>query len=311
MFEKNGSPAVFLSKDVVLSCFSCGRTSGLLVDAGASGAVVIPVQDGWADMKGLNRSVVGGRMLDAFLVGALKKQGINPKPSYRVRKVVTSDNAVVATDINVGPLSPSFDAWSILEIGRNLKESVCRTSDSPIVEGDTKYANLPLLPYELPDGTHVDVGYERFLPAELYFDPSGLDIGDPLVASLNLSPASNSNSQNLFSSVEALPRLVVDSILRSENVDAQASLCGNIIVTGGGACLDGLTERLKAEVEKIVYPTSATWKVRSISAGMADRPINAWLGGSILASLGTFHEMWFSKKEYDEFGPTLVDRKCP
>merc|ERR1719228_2782087 len=32
-------------------------------------------------------------------------------------------------------------------------------------------------------------------------------------------------------------------------------------------------------------------------------------GGSILASLSTFQQMWISKQEYDECGPSIVHRK--
>ena len=34
-------------------------------------------------------------------------------------------------------------------------------------------------------------------------------------------------------------------------------------------------------------------------------------GGSILASLGSFQQMWMSKAEYEEQGSSLVHRKCP
>jgi hypothetical protein len=34
-------------------------------------------------------------------------------------------------------------------------------------------------------------------------------------------------------------------------------------------------------------------------------------GGSILASLGSFQQMWMSKQEYEEHGAGLVHRKCP
>ena len=40
------------------------------------------------------------------------------------------------------------------------------------------------------------------------------------------------------------------------------------------------------------------------------RTYAAWIGGSILASLGTFQQMWISKAEYDESGPSIVHRKC-
>jgi actin-related protein len=35
-----------------------------------------------------------------------------------------------------------------------------------------------------------------------------------------------------------------------------------------------------------------------------------WCGGSILASLHTFENMWLSRAEYDEQGAGLVHRKC-
>ena len=35
------------------------------------------------------------------------------------------------------------------------------------------------------------------------------------------------------------------------------------------------------------------------------------MGGSILASLGTFHQMWLSKQEYEEQGTRAVHIKCP
>jgi len=37
MFETFDVPAVFLCKDAVLSCYAVGRTSGLVIDCGASG----------------------------------------------------------------------------------------------------------------------------------------------------------------------------------------------------------------------------------------------------------------------------------
>jgi len=36
-----------------------------------------------------------------------------------------------------------------------------------------------------------------------------------------------------------------------------------------------------------------------------DRKYSVWIGGSILASLSTFQQMWISKEEYDESGHQL------
>ena len=63
-------------------------------------------------------------------------------------------------------------------------------------------------------------------------------------------------------------------------------------------------------------------KYCTLSLCMPDRNINkivlfqerrfgSWIGGSILASLGSFQQMWISKHEYEENGKSQVDRKCP
>ncbi|KAJ2323170.1 NuA4 histone acetyltransferase subunit, partial [Coemansia sp. RSA 2681] len=45
-------------------------------------------------------------------------------------------------------------------------------------------------------------------------------------------------------------------------------------------------------------------------ASKTERRATAWLGGSILASLGTFHQLWVSRAEYEEHGAGIVDKKC-
>jgi actin-related protein len=39
-----------------------------------------------------------------------------------------------------------------------------------------------------------------------------------------------------------------------------------------------------------------------------ERKYSVWIGGSILGSLSTFGQMWISKQEYDECGPSIVQR---
>ncbi|PRP84757.1 hypothetical protein PROFUN_07859 [Planoprotostelium fungivorum] len=52
---------------------------------------------------------------------------------------------------------------------------------------------------------------------------------------------------------------------------------------------------------------SFTMKVKIIAP--PERKYSVWIGGSILASLSTFQQMWISKEEYDESGPSIVHRK--
>ncbi|ELU07352.1 hypothetical protein CAPTEDRAFT_141885 [Capitella teleta] len=51
-----------------------------------------------------------------------------------------------------------------------------------------------------------------------------------------------------------------------------------------------------------------TTKIRIVAA--PERNYSVWIGGSILASLSTFQEMWSSRAEYDGLGPSVVHRKC-
>ena len=52
----------------------------------------------------------------------------------------------------------------------------------------------------------------------------------------------------------------------------------------------------------------STMKIKIIAP--PERKYSVWIGGSILASLSTFQQMWISQEEYDESGPAIVHRKC-
>lgn len=44
-------------------------------------------------------------------------------------------------------------------------------------------------------------------------------------------------------------------------------------------------------------------------ANAVERRFSVWIGGSILASLGSFQQMWMSKAEYEEHGAGLIAKK--
>lgn len=55
----------------------------------------------------------------------------------------------------------------------------------------------------------------------------------------------------------------------------------------------------------------SAYKVRVLLSAPGDRLSNAWTGGSILAGLGSFQQLWMSRLEYDEEGAGLIEFKCP
>jgi actin-like protein 6A len=309
LFEKFSTPAVFVSKDAVLSCYACGRTSGLTVDCGDSGTVITPVTDGWTELKGLTRSVVGGRVMDALMLNSLRK--ITRKqimPLFRLKKKVINETVAACSHLDLKNVHPTYDAYSALEVARDVKETVCKAADSTLIDSDPRFTSIPLLPYELPDGTTVDIGIERFQPPELLFDPTPISTPNfcPELSTLNLNP----DEDILTASQRSIPRLIVDSVLKCP-IEMQTNLLASIVITGGASAGDNIPERLRNEVEAVVHMSAPAWKVKATNAGPAERGICTWLGGSILASLGSFHEMWITKAEYEEYGAQIVDKKCP
>ncbi|KER22274.1 hypothetical protein T265_09600 [Opisthorchis viverrini] len=65
----------------------------------------------------------------------------------------------------------------------------------------------------------------------------------------------------------------------------------------------GIADRMQKDISALA---PSTMKVKIIAP--AERKYSVWIGGSILASLATFQQMWISKQEYDECGPAIVHR---
>ena len=71
------------------------------------------------------------------------------------------------------------------------------------------------------------------------------------------------------------------------------------------AMFAAIGERVTKELIALAF---STMKIKVVAP--PERKYSVWIGGSILASLSTFQQMWISKNEYDESGPSIVHRKC-
>eukprot|EP00415_Alexandrium_ostenfeldii_P004591 UN4591 len=135
--------------------------------------------------------------------------------------------------------------------------------------------------YELPDGNIITVGSERFRCPEVFFQPSLIG--------------------KEASGIHDTP---FQSIMKCD-VDIRKDLYANGVLSGGTTMFTGIGERMTKEIT-VLAPS--TMKIKVVAP--PERKYSVWIGGSILSSLSPFQQMWISKTEYEESGPTIVPRKC-
>ncbi|KAM9947739.1 hypothetical protein ACTFIT_001072 [Dictyostelium discoideum] len=97
---------------------------------------------------------------------------------------------------------------------------------------------------------------------------------------------------------------IYNSIMKCD-YDIRKYLFGSVVLSGGSTMFPGIADRMNKELTALA---PSTMKIKIIAP--PERKYSVWIGGSILASLSNCQEMWISKEEYDESGPSIIHRKC-
>ncbi|KZT26937.1 actin-like protein Arp4p [Neolentinus lepideus HHB14362 ss-1] len=313
MFEEFQVPAFYIANTGVLNAFAAGKGTALVVDIGQSMASVTPVVDGFVLRKGLQYSAL------PQLVHAHAKHLLTSPTQHRPA-IQLLPHQLIASKMPVEPAQPpkftpredriaqTTNSWRVWAESREVDEWV-QSVAGVLDQGWNEQAVMQRPPrqYEFPTGFNTYFGPERFSVGELYFNHSMIAVGPssllhPSDTSPSLSFASLPQDRN-DNLPRPLPSLITASI-GSCDADLRHSLMTNMVVTGGGSLFGGLVDRLSNEL-------SRHWQVKLHAPGNPiERRYGGWLGGSILASLGTFHQLWISKEEWQDHGKAIVGQRC-
>lgn len=138
-FETFNVPALFTSIQAVLSLYSSGRTTGIVLDSGDGVTHAVPVFEGFAIPHAIRRVDIAGRDVTEHLQLLLRKGGYH------------------------------FHTTAEKEVVRMIKEKMCYVAINPTKE--EKDTGGKCDDFVLPDGNIVKLGTERFRAPEILFNP--------------------------------------------------------------------------------------------------------------------------------------------
>ncbi|KAI2640920.1 chromatin remodeling and histone acetyltransferase complexes subunit putative [Xylaria nigripes] len=295
--ENWGCPAFWMSRTPVCAAFAAGKASALVVDVGGANTSVTAIHDGMILKRSIQKSPVGG----LWLSQQIRHMWDNNDPKVELVPYFMIENK---TPVDAGApaqakfrkfpfdITPSYRTYEEERVLTEFKESVVEVWRGPgryLNPGNEDLVKMqPGRVFEMPDGANQMWREQRYHVSEGMWDENAV-----------LFTPDGTKAQTIPDLIKAC--------LSAVDVDLRPNLLGNVVVTGGTSLLNGFNDRLNNEL-MAMHPGM---KIKLHAAGLTtERRFGAWIGGSILASLGTFHQMWISRKEYEENGANIVEKRC-
>lgn len=274
MFETFQTPGLYIGVQAVLALIASKVSSsadkimtGTVVDSGDGVTHVIPVVDGYVIGSCIQHVPLAGSHITAFITQMLRERK-EPIPPVDIKSV-----------------------------SRTIKERFCYA----VPKLDKEFEKYDKDPEKFKKyvGTDrqgkeytVDVGYERFLGPEIFFNPE------------------------IFSQEHNTPLSeLVDTCIQGSPIDSRRLLYRNICLSGGSTMFKDFGRRLQRDIKHITK--SRIDEIRA--AHNRDVPyidVNVithrmqrfavWFGGAMLSQLPQFSEMVISKEDYEDQGARIA-----
>lgn len=279
MFESFNVPGLYIAVQAVLALAASWTSrpvgertlTGIVIDSGDGVTHCIPVAEGYVIGSCIKHIPIAGRNITYFIQSLLRERepNIPPEQSLETAKAIKERFCYICPDLakEFEKYDKNPSKWIKQYIGRN---------------------NITKNPFE------VDVGFERFLGPEIFFNPE-------MANSEFLAPLSE----------------IVDDCIQNSPIDVRRPLYKNVVLSGGSTMFRDFDRRLQRDIQRIVNARLKT--SYSLSQGRLEpKPIDVqvlshhmqryavWFGGSMLASTSEFYSTYcHTKAQYDEYGPSI------
>ena len=256
------------------AAFVCKRSVLSAFSVGKTNAIVVSSGAGVTSVS----CVVGGHASQHFYSNwNVAGNALDAEITEKLRAQNPNLNFLPKSFASSKGLTKSFKEHAERFHINRMKEDVCRVAENKDIR-----VNVNSAAYELPDGTLVDCNKVAQAVPEMLFSHKGKNIG-------------------------SMVREVIEKQRSSDEGLAQ-SLLGSVVVCGGTSAMTGFTERIQNDLSQMHQGS-----VVKCFSGQSneDKRHSAWIGGSIVGSLGAFGNLWITKREYEEHGVGIVGKKCP
>lgn len=340
-FEQLNVPLFSIVKSPLAQLYHMGRSSGVVVDIGGSVVSVTPILDGIVQLKSSFHSKYAGDFLSLHTLRSLEnKLGYQPLQLDYTRLLPPK----------LGVCETMSDSFKLYYANSNLllhfKQTMLFVNEGQHAHGYYHHQHQfqhPAL-YQLPDSTHVSYTDQELLPlTEALFVPQMYNLPGISIPEASVEKAGTHGLSNLV--LFALKNLEATfmSSVTNESQSATANnrfndilrlIFNNLLISGGGSLVPGLSERLCGELSRTApqvfpnYVVTGSYKLsinvlKNAGSGelneTLDRKFGSWLGAANLASMLKSSSLddvgngnialdnWFvSKANYEELGQDYI-----
>ena len=187
--------------------------------------------------------------------------------------ILTSRISGVQIDELMKKLNPKLQGLSDDDM-TSIKKGLCQVPETALS------AQIEPKEFELPDKSKISVGDEARFATELLFSPHHFGVKSP-----------------------GCQELIYNS-LHKVDPDGHKELISSVLPMGGTTRIPGFSKRLELELLGVL-----NHEFKVVNQSETDKEHMKWIGGSIVAELSTFQEMWVFRSEYDEEGPERMVKK--